>query len=93
MLTLIRNDLDSQDGGRSFSKSRTNTANTLTGRTLTFADQRINNMWKNAQEAIEEMIRPNFLNSVFKITSKQVEMFETKVLQLKKDMDEMIHMK
>lgn len=76
----------------SVSKTRTNTG-TFTDRRPVFADQRIQNMLKNADEAIEYMIRPTFMDSVFKITPKQLEMFETKVIQLKKDMNDLAQKK
>ena len=80
------------DEGRSFSKSKANNT-TIMARTLNFADQRVQNMIRNADEAIDYMLNPNFIESVFKVSSRQAEMFETKVIQLKKDMNDIIHMK
>lgn len=70
-----------------------NTNTTTMARTLTFGDQKVMNMVKNADEAIDYMLNPNFIESVFKVSSRQVEMFETKVIQLKKDMNDILHMK
>ena len=76
------------------SMNRTRTTNgTTLSKTLVFSDQRVQNMLRNAEEAIGYMIRPEFMNSVFTITSKQLEMFETKVIQLKKDMNDLVHLR
>ena len=85
------NNLDNYDT-TSFNRTRTTNGTTLS-KTLTFSDQRVQNMLKNAEEAIGYMIRPEFMNSVFTITPKQLEMFETKVIQLKKDMNDLIHLR
>jgi len=82
------NDLPSYDEGNSM--SRTGTQNTTSLKSLTFGDQRVLNMIKNADDAIDIMLRPTFLNSIFNITPKQLEMFETKVLQLKKDHNDLL---